>query len=575
MTIEKFLPGIAVVQNYKREWFSADLVAGLSVAAVALPVGIAYAQLGGFPPIVGIYSAILPLVAYALFGTSRQLMVNPDAASVAIVMSTIAPLAAGNPERYLDLSIALAFFTGIFLIIGGLGGLGVIANFLSRPILIGYLNGIALSIIIGQVGTLLGYEVPSGGFFRMLADAATHISETHVPTAVIGISTIVALRLMKRFLKRVPAPLIATIVGIAAVYFLGLHSEGVKVLGFVPAGFPAPHIPVIHKDHVLPLLAGAGGLMLVSFCSMMTTARGFAAKNGYTLDVNREMTALGVCDIASGLSSGFVVSGADSRTAVADSSGGKSQMMGIVAAIVMALILLFFTAPLAYVPTTVLAAILITSAMGLFDFASLRRFYPLSKPEFRQCVIAMLGVMTIGVLPGVVVAVALAILNLIRHASKPNDEVLGLIRGSEGIYAGAAADGAQMVPGLVIYRFNSGIVFFNADRFKEQVRNAIASTEPTPSWVLFDAGASPVLDVTGADAIGDLHRELSQQGIVFAVARASGIFRVMMDRSGVSDEIGHELMFSTVHGGAQAFLKSQNISEAVNAGPDRGGSPDE
>lgn len=561
MAIDRFVPGIAVVQNYKREWFSADLVAGLSIAAVALPIGIAYAQLGGFPPVVGIYSAILPLLAYALFGTSRQLMVNPDAASVAIVMSTIAPLAAGNPDRYLDLSIALSFFTGIFLIIGGLGGLGVIANFLSRPILIGYLNGIALSIIIGQVGTLLGYQVPSGGFFRMLVDAATHISETHVLTAVIGISMIVALRLMKRFLKRVPAPLVAAVAGIAAVYFFGLQSEGVKVLGFVPAGFPAPHIPVIHKDHILPLLGGAGGLMLVSFCSMMTTARGFAAKNGYSIDVNRDMTALGVCDIASGVSGGFVVSGADSRTAVADSSGGKSQMMGIVAAAVMTVILLFFTAPLAYVPTTALAAILISSAIGLFDFGSLRRFYRLSKPEFRQCVIAMLGVMTIGVLPGVIVAVFLAMLNLVRHASKPNDEFLGLIKGDEGLYAGTATDGAQTIPGLLIFRFNASVIFFNADRFKDQIRNGIDRADAKPSWILFDAGGSPMLDVTGADAIASLRADLADEGITLAIARSSSLFKMMLDRSGVSDQIGHELIFPTVHGGAHAFLNSQGKTE--------------
>ena len=328
------------------EWLRSDLVAGLSVAAVALPIGIAYAQLAGFPPVVGIYSAILPPVAYALFGSSRQLIVNPDAAACAIVAATVAPLAAGDAGRYMDLSIALTFLTGLLCIAGGIAGLGVIADFLSRPILTGYLNGIALSIIASQLGSLFGFEVASGGFFRTLAAVVPRLSETHIVTCVVGLSLFVLLRVLRHRSPKMPAPLIAAALGIVVVYALGLEQRGVAVVGAVPAGFPGPHIPSINTSELWPVIVGACGIVLVSFCSMMTTARGFASKNGYAIDVNQDMIALGISDLASSLSRGFVVSGADSRTAVADATGGKTQVTTLVAAATMAAVLLFLTRPL-------------------------------------------------------------------------------------------------------------------------------------------------------------------------------------------------------------------------------------
>jgi high affinity sulfate transporter 1 len=534
-----------------------DLVAGLSVAAVALPIGIAYAQLAGFPPAVGIYSAILPAVAYAVFGSSRQLIVNPDAAACAIVAATVAPLAAGDAARYLDLSIALTFLTGLLCIAGGIAGLGVIADFLSRPILTGYLNGIALSIIVGQLGTLLGFEVASGEFFRTLATVVSRLSETHVATFVVGLSLFILLRVLRHRSPKMPAPLIAAALGIGVVYVLGLERQGVGVVGAVPAGFPAPHVPSVSTSELWPLVVGACGIVLVSFCSMMTTARGFAAKNGYAIDVNQDMIALGVSDLASGFSRGFVVSGADSRTAVADATGGKSQVTSLVAAATMAAVLLFLTAPLTYLPTAALAAILVSSALGLFDIASLRRCYHVSRPEFWLSVVAMLGVIMVGVLPGVLIAVGLALLRLLRLASRPHDVVLGLVQEKDDVYSAVEEEGGRTIPGLIIYRFDSSLLFFNADYFKDRVRAIIRNANTKPRWVLFDAESVPVLDITGADGLEELHGELASRGIVLAIARAKGLFRVMLERSGVSEKIGRQHIFPTVHAGAQAFLATQ------------------
>jgi len=569
--IERWLPGIEALRSYDRSWLGNDLVAGLSVAAVALPIGIAYAQLAGFPPVVGIYSAILPAVAYALVGSSRQLVVNPDAAACSIVAATVAPLAAGSSERYLELSILLTCFTGILLIIGGLSGLGAIANFLSRPILTGYLNGIALTIIVGQLGSLLGYRVPSGGFFRTLYDAATRLNETHRTTFIIGLSLLVLILLIKRFAPRLPAPLIAAALGCGVVYVLDLGSKGVASVGAVPAGFQAPAIPHFQMAEIGPLLFGASGIALVSFCSMMTTARGFAAKNGYAIDVNRDMFALGVSDLASAFSRGFVVSGADSRTAVADSAGGKSQVTTLVAALVMTAVLLFLTKPLSYVPTAALAAILITSAMGLFDLASLRRYYRISKSEFRHSLAATIGVMTLGVLPGVLIAVALAIIKLLRRASHPPDALLGVVSGDDGDDFRTEEEGGVAIPEMLIYRFESSIVFFNADYFTERVRSVIINATEKPKYVLLDAESIPFIDVSGVFALESLLTELTNQGIAFGIARAPLLTHTMLERGGVCKSIGPENLFQTIHAGMKSFQKVEGKVSETDSGSNKHG----
>jgi len=528
-------------------------MAGLSVAAVALPIGIAYASLAGFSPVVGIYSCILPMIAYAIFGSSRQLIVNPDAAACSIVAATVAPLAAGNADRYLELSIILAALTGVLCILGGLAGFGVIANFLSRPILTGYLNGIALTIIAGQLGALCGFQVPKGGFFHTVAGTFLRLNQTHLPTFILGVSLLVLIFLLKKFVPRLPAPLVVAVLGCAAVFFMGLSAKGVAVVGSVPAGFPSPLVPQVNKQEIWPLLFGAGGIALVSFCSMMTTARGFAAKNGYRIDVNRDMFALGVSDLASAFNRGFVVSGADSRTAVADSAGGKTQVTSLVAAVVISLVLLFLTGPLAYVPIATLAAILISSALGLFDFASLKRYYRISKPEFRHSLVAMLGVMTIGVLPGVLIAIGLALLKLLLQASRPRDEVLGLIPGGDGYEFISEQNGGIPIPGVIIYRFEASLVFFNADYFSDRVHGLLRDSKSPPKHFLLDAESIPFMDVSGTYEIESLRASLADQGIVLGVARASSWVRMIMDRAGVSESIGADNIYYSIHSGVERF----------------------
>jgi high affinity sulfate transporter 1 len=543
------------LSGYQKTWFRHDLLAGVSVAAVALPIAIAYSQLAGVPPAYGLYASLLPLVAYALLGSSRQLIIAPDAATCAIVAAVVAPLAGQDPARYLSLVAALAIIAGVFCIAAGLARLGFLTNFLARPILTGYLNGIAICIIAGQLGALFGFSLRPAGFFRLLWQFFSKLGETHGPTLAVGGAALALLLLLARLLPKVPGPLVAVVLGIAGSAVFGLAKYGVRLLGMIPAGLPALRIPAVGGHDWQPLAVGAVGLALISYNSAMVTARGFAAKNRYDIDPNREFIALGVANIGAGLLQGFAVSGADSRTAVNDSMGGKSQVTGLVTAAVLALTLLFFTKPLAWLPMAVLSAVLIKAAMGLFDVRGLATLRRVSPPEFRLCLITLLGVITVGVLPGVVVAVGLAIVMLLVRASRPHDAVLGRIPGTNIYREAATSPGAESFPGLVIYRFDASLVFFNADRFKARVRTVVREAPAPVRHFLLDAETIPLLDTTGAAILDQLRGDLENEGIGMAVAEAKSQVRGMLDRTGLAGKIGPDRMFATVNAAVEALSK--------------------
>jgi len=465
-----------MLRGYRSEWLRFDVGAGLSVAAVALPTAIAYAQLAGFPPVVGLYAAILPLVAYAVFGTSRQLIVNPDAAVCAMVAAIVAPLAAGNGDLYLTLAMALAVFTGVACIAAGVFRLGFLADFLGKPVLVGFLNGIAISIFLGQIGKVFGFTIESGRVIPRLIEFFAKLPGTHLPTLMVGLATLLILRGVRRFLPKLPAPMIALIAAVGLVKGLRLDLQGVTTIGLVPAGLPSLHWTRVPPEMLADLLPAAVGLALVSFTSGMVTARSFAARHRYEIDADRELIALGACNIAAGLSQGFAVTGADSRTAVNDSMGGKSQVTGLVAAAAMAAVLLFFTEPLAFLPVCGLGAVLISAALGLFDWKAMVRLYRIREGELAVCVAAMLGVVILGALQGILVAIALSLLILLIRSSRPADAVLGRVEGLASFHNVARHEGATTIPGMVLYRFNAPVIFYNAAYFKRRVLEAAAAS---------------------------------------------------------------------------------------------------
>ncbi|MCK7576558.1 MAG: sulfate permease [Chromatiales bacterium] len=511
--LDRGAPGLDALSRYQLSWLPSDIAAGLSVAAVGLPVGIAYADLAGVPPVIGIYAAIFPLFAYALFGSSRQLMIGPDAATCIMLAAALGPLAGGDVEHYRALVIVMTLMVGLIYVVMAVARLGFIASFLSRPILVGYLNGIALLIIVGQLGKLFGLSVAAGDFFPKLLETLAKLGDAHLPTLALGITLLIGLVALRRFAPRVPAALVVVVVGIALSAGLNLEQLGVAVVGSVPAGLPDFfHIPILPTGDYPTLVRDAAGLALVSFTSGILTAKSFAQRNGYEIDPNRELIGFGAGNLVSGLAQGFPVTGADSRTAVNDAMGGKSQLVGVVAGGVMLLSLFFLTEPLAYVPNAALAAVIIVAAVGLFDFATLRELSAMSRVELGFSVGTTLGVLVLGVLPGVLVAVLLSLLLLLMLTSRPTDAVLGRVPGMSGYHDRKDYPGAVTTPGLLLYRFHADLVFFNVDYFKARLLDAIAASDTPVEWVVIDASPINVIDSTALKQVEQLIDELAARG---------------------------------------------------------------
>ena len=564
----KFMPGLGIFRRYERSWLRSDLGAGLSVAAIALPVGIAYADLAGVPAVVGMYSAIFPLLAYALFGSSRQLMTGPDAATCIIVAASLGPLAGGDPERYLALMVILTLMTGILYVVAGFSRLGFIANFLSQPILTGYLNGIALIIIAGQLRKLFGYSGEAEEFFPKLTEFIVQLDHSHLPTLVLGLGLLAALLILRRIAPRLPAALVVVVAGIIMVVMLGLDQNGVAVLGSVPAGLPSLHIATFESATFKMLFADAAGIALVSFTSGVLTAKSFARRNRYEVDANQELIAFGACNIASGLAQGFPVTGADSRTAVNNAMGGKTQLVGVVAAAAMLVILFFLTGPLGYVPTAALAAVIMVSAVGLFDFRELRNLYQASHRELLLSVGTTLGVLILGVLPGVLLAVALSLFWLLTVVSRPHDGVLGRVKGIKGFHHVADFPDAITIPGLILYRFDANLVFFNADYFRDRVRAVILASKTPVEWVVVDMSSVNVVDITAVQKFEELREELAARGIILATARVKrGLSRFFNYDWGVKQRARHaQYRFHTVKSAVRAF--NMRLDAEVSPAPD-------
>ena len=561
--LSRVAPGLQTFVRYRREDLPHDVVAGLSVAAVALPVGVAYAQLAGFSPAVGLYSSILPLAAYALFGTSRQLIVGPDAATCALVAAAVAPFSANGSEEYLAMSMTLAFVAGVLCIGASFIRLGALADFLSRPILAGFMNGIAIYIVLGQLGKLLGFKVQASGIVRPIIEVATRLGETHLPTLAVGAGSFLVLLTSRKILPRVPDALVTLAVAALATKVFGLDELDVRIVGPVPAGLPGLFVPHIPWDALETLIVDAAGIALISFCSAMLTARSFAAKNGYDIDDDRELAAIGAANIVSAMSQGFAISGADSRTAMNDSAGGRTQLAALFAAAAIAGVLLFLTGPLQYVPIPALGAVLVMAAFSLVDIATLKRLWSEDRGEFFISMVATVGVVVFGSIRGILLAVVLALLRFIRLVARPSWEILGLVPGMAGLHSTERHPTAQSPPGLCLFRFNAPIVFFNARYFKLSALDALRHLESAPQWFVLDAVAITGLDATGRHVLMELQRELAARGIRLAIAGRRTQTRNWLSSRGLQN-LGEELLhFATLRQAIRAFRAQRDNSEST------------
>jgi high affinity sulfate transporter 1 len=549
----RLFPILGQLGGYRIGWLWSDLLAGLSVAAVALPTAIAYPAIADLPAEVGLYAAILPAVGYALFGPSRQLMVGPDTATTIMLASSLLQLGVTGADQRVTVAAALAVLTGILCVLAGLARFGFIANFLSRPILIGFLAGVALSLLIGQIGRLTQVSIEAKGFIRPLIELAGKIDGVHLSTLLIGGGLFLLLRMLRRLAPRFPGPLAAIVIGVIIGVATDPASYGVVVVGAVHAALPTPALPWPGGIALDDLLLAALGILLVSFGSGIVTARSFGAKNHYDVDGNRELIGFGAANIASGLFGGFPVTSSDSRTAVNDAVGGKTQIAALVSAAALLGTVLFVSDALAYLPVAALGAVLASAAIDLIDLPALAALWRVSRIEFLLALATIAGVIAFGVLQGVILAVGATLAHLLWLASQPRDALLGRIPGRDGLYKLHIHPDARPISGMTLYLVEAALVFFNADYVKHRMLKIAERRREATAWFILDASAINILDSTAVAALEDVRAALGQRSIAFGIAALHSRPRRTIERAGIADRIGAAMIFESTEAAVAAF----------------------
>jgi sulfate permease, SulP family len=557
----RWVPGLALFRNYQRGWLSADLLAGVSVCVVMIPSVIAYAGLMGLPPQHGLYAALVPLLVYPFFGSSRQVIVGPDIAISLLIASAVAPLAAGDPARAAALAATVAVLSGLLLLLGARAKIGAIADFLSKPVLVGYMTGAALILVASQLDKLFGIRLEHNDFFPRLAELAGKLSQAHGPTLLFGLGLLAVIVGLRRLATKIPPALVVVIGAIAASLALGLEGQGVKVVGAFPRGLPGFAFPAADWHDIHTLLPAAIGIALLTYTEGILLARAFAARNGYEVNPNQELAALGVADVCTGLFQGFSVTGSQSRTTINDSAGGKTQVASLVAAITLILFLVFLTPLIARLPVVALAALLIYGGSTLVEFDVMVRIYRFYPRSAMLAALTTLGVLAVGVVPGILVGVALSLLALIDRISNPPDAVLRIVPG-DGFHDLGDTDTGETIPGFIAYRFYAPLLFSNASHFVERVRGLIAASPTLVRWFLVDAQAITDIDITAAEALRALNKELQQQGIALKFAHTNRPLRQILERIGFTSELGRESIFHSVHEAAAAFQSANPTKSA-------------
>ncbi|NUP20565.1 MAG: sulfate permease [Streptomyces sp.] len=549
-------PGLRTLSAYRREWLVKDVIAGVVLTTLLVPQGMAYAELAGLPAITGLYTSVLCLLGYAVFGPSRILVLGPDSSLGPMIAATVLPLVAagGDSGRAVALASMLSLMVGAITILAGVCRLGFIADLISKPTMIGYMNGLALTILIGQLPKLFGFKTDADGlieefdaFFRGLADGKT------VPAAVaVGLAGIVLILVLQRWLPKVPAVLVMVVLAIAATSVFDLGRHGVSLVGDLPQGFPPLSFPEVEWDDLAPLFGGALGIALVSLADTISNASAFASRTGQEVRGNEEMTAIGAANVAAGLFQGFPVSTSGSRTAVAERAGARSQLTGVVGAGLIVLMLVLLPGLFRNLPQPALAAIVITASLSLADLAGTRRLWQQRRMEFLLSIAAFLGVALLGVLPGIAVAVGLSILNVFRRAWWPYNTVLGRVPGLPGYHDVRSYPGAEQLPGLVIHRFDGPLFFANAKSFRREVMR-LARAEPPPKWVLLAAEPITDVDTTAADELEELDEALNERGVSLVFAELKDPVRRKIERYELTRTIDPDHFFPTLEAAVAAF----------------------
>jgi high affinity sulfate transporter 1 len=534
------VPVSAHLGRYGSRYLRPDVLAGITVAALAIPSGMAYAEVAGLSPVAGLYALLLPAVAYALLGSSRQLIVGPEAALALLVGSIVTPMAAGDPARAATLAAMLALLTGAVYLVAFVVRLGWIADYFSRPVLVGYIHGIVVVLVVGQLEKLLGLSIAAEDPVPQLVEIVREIGEASVTTMAVGAVAIAALFLLRRYLPAVPAPLVVVVGAIAASGLLDLASHGVATVGDIASGLPSVVFPSVGGDDLLRLLPGALALFCVGYADGVLTARSFAGRHGQSVRANQEMLALGAANAAAGLTQSFSVGASGSRTAVNDQTGGRTQVVGIIAAGVIALVLLFLTQPVELLPKAVLGAVIIVAALGLVDLDEWRALHSSGTAEVVIAAATMLGVVLVGVLWGLLLAVALSIVHTTSRSARPHDAVLGFVP-RLGRYADASTHpSARLTVGVVVYRLDDRLFYANAAYVRARILEAIDGARTPTRWLVFDTEGVPSVDSTGTEMLDQLLDQLDVLGIQMALARTKGPLHHELEAAGITARIGEQ-----------------------------------
>jgi high affinity sulfate transporter 1 len=556
MSVSSWLPGLQAVRSYRREWLARDIIAGVVLTTLLVPQGMAYAELAGLPPITGLYTSIMCLLGYAVFGPSRILVLGPDSSLGPMIAATILPLAGanGDPERAVALASMLAIMVAAIMILGAVARLGFIADLISKPTMIGYMNGLALTILVGQLPKLFGFKVDADSFLGELAGFVKGLAhgEAVPAAAAVGVAGIALILVLQRWLPKVPAVLIMVLLAIAATSVFSLADHGVSLVGVLPKGFPPLTIPNVRLADLGPLFAGALGIALVSLADTISTASAFAARTGQEVRGNGEMIGIGAANLAAGLFQGFPVSTSGSRTAVAERSGAKTQLTGVTGAVLIIAMIVLVPGLFRNLPQPALAAVVITASLSLADIPGTVRLWRQRKTEFGLSIAAFAGVALLGVLPGIAIAVALSILNVFRRAWRPYDTELGRAEGLEGYHDVHTHPDAQHLPGLVIYRFDAPLFFANAKTFRDNVTR-LANAEPKPTWIVIAAEPVTDVDTTASDVLADLDETLNAKGISLVFAELKDPVRDKIERYGLTRTIDPRHFFPTLESAVAAF----------------------
>ncbi len=552
---ERFsLPGLKRLRSYRSAWLRGDIIAGITVAAYLVPQCLAYAELAGVQPIAGLWAILPPLLIYALLGSSPQLSVGPESTTAVMTAAAIMPLVAGDSSNYASLCSLLALLVGSVCCVAAFARLGFLADLLSKPILVGYMAGVAVIMIVGQLGKISGMSLKAESLFGQIGEFSGHLSEIHPPTLILAAAVLIFLLVVQRRFPNAPGPLLAVLLATSAVYLFDLNERGIAVIGEIPAGLPSLKVPRgFSSQQLVYLLSSAIGIALVGYSDNVLTARAFGAKNNYRIDGNQELLALGAVNIGNGIMQGFPVSSSGSRTAIGDSLGSRSQLFSLVAFLIVILVLLFLRPLLSLFPKAALGAIVIYAALRLIEISEFNRLRCFKTSEFRLALVTMFGVLATDILVGVGVAVGLSVVDLFARLMRPHDAVLGEVPNLAGLHDIEDWQGATTIPGLVLYRYDAPLCFANAENFRKRVIAAIEAEKVPVEWFVLNAEAILDIDITAVDMLKELHRELIGSGITFAMARVKQDLYQQLKKGDLSETISTERIYPTLEEAIEAF----------------------